>query len=82
MIRGGSEIYLLPAMPHALGSSGAQRGIGRALVLAMVALIVVALEAEADEICVEAAAPVMARTTMKARTIFFTTDYLLSCIYV
>ena len=56
--------------------------MGRALVLAMVALIVVALEAEADEICVEAAAPVMARTTMKARTIFFTTDYLLSCIYV
>jgi hypothetical protein len=45
--------------------------MGRALVLALVALIVVALEVEADEICVEAAAPVMARTTMKARTIFF-----------
>jgi hypothetical protein len=47
--------------------------MGRALVLAMVALTVV--EVEAEEICVEAAAPVMARTTMKARTIFFTMDY-------
>jgi len=61
-------------MPQALGSSGAQRGMGRALVLAMVALTVV--EVEAEEICVEAAAPVMARTTMKARTRFFTMDYL------
>jgi hypothetical protein len=68
-------------MPHALGSSGAQVGMGSALVLATIALTVV-LEVEADEICVEAAAPVRARTTMKARTIFFTMDYLLSCIYV
>jgi len=64
--------YYLPAMPHALGSSGAQVGMGRALVLAMVALtVVVAFELEADEIWVEAAAPVTARTTMKARTMFF-----------
>ena len=63
---------MLPAMPHALGSSGAQVGMGRALVLAMVELtVVVAFELEADEIWVEAAAPVTARTTMKARTIFF-----------
>ena len=71
----GSQIstcIYLPAMPHALGSSGAQVGIGRALVLAMVALtVVVAFELEADEIWVEAAAPVTARTTMKARTMFF-----------
>ena len=48
--------------------------MGRALVLATVALTV-ALEGEAEEICVEAAAPVMARMAMKARTIFFTMDY-------
>ena len=44
--------------------------MGRALVLAAVALMVV-FDVVAEEICVEAAAPVRARTTMKARTIFF-----------
>jgi hypothetical protein len=41
--------------------------MGRALVLATVILGCV----EAEEVCVEATAPVTARTTMKARTMFF-----------
>ena len=45
--------------------------MGRALVLAVAILGWV----EAEEIWVEAAAPVMARTTMKARTMFFMMEY-------
>jgi hypothetical protein len=58
-------------MPHAFGSSGAHTGIGRALVLVTPAEILVV---EAEEVWVEAAAPVRARTTIKARTIFFMMD--------
>jgi hypothetical protein len=58
---------LLPPIPQALGSSGAQTGTGMALVLATA--ILVWLEAEA--IWAEAAAPVRARTTTKVRTTNF-----------
>jgi len=55
-------------IPQALGSSGGQVGIGTALVLAMVTLLEVLA---ALEIWVEAAKPVRARATTKARTTFF-----------
>jgi hypothetical protein len=64
------DLYLLPLLPpipQASGSSGAQTGTGIALVLATA--ILVWLEAEA--IWVEAAAPVRARTTTKVRTMSF-----------
>lgn len=50
-------------------------GIGMALFLAMTAVL-----EEAEEVWVVAAAPVRARTTTKARTMFFMTEYPKSCI--
>jgi hypothetical protein len=55
-------------MPQSLGSLGAQVGTGIKLVRA--ALICFWLD-DAEEIWVEAAAPVRTRTTTKARTMFF-----------
>ena len=55
------------AMPQPFGSSGAQLGIGNMLVRATVTLFWV----EAEEVCVEATAPVRTRTATKARTMFF-----------
>lgn len=50
-------------------------GIGAALVFATIAVL-----EEAEEVWVVAAAPVRARTTTKARTMFFMTGYPKSCI--
>lgn len=58
-------------MPQPLGSLGGQLGTGTALVLEMIIL----LEAFAEEIWLEAAKPVRARTTTKARTMFFMMEY-------
>jgi hypothetical protein len=58
-----------------LGEFGGQVGVGRALTFAVIA----ALE-EAEEVWVVAAAPVRARTTTKARTMFFMIEYPKSCI--
>ena len=56
-------------MLQALGSFRGQVGIGIALVLETTTVLeAVLLE---DVICEEAAAPVRARTTTKARTMFF-----------
>lgn len=49
------------------GSLGAHTGTGSMLVFAITVLVC----AEVLESCVEAAKPVMARTTTKARTMFF-----------
>jgi|GEM_PF-3464312 len=57
-----------PPMPQAFGSSGAQVGTGTALVLAIVTVLEVLA---AVEIWLEAAKPVRARATTKARTTFF-----------
>jgi hypothetical protein len=54
-------------MPHALGSSGGQVGIGSMLVRAEVTLFWV----EADDVWVVAAAPVSARTTTRVRIASF-----------
>jgi len=61
------EDYRPRPIPQALGSSGAHVGTGRTLTRAAVNLFWV----EADEICVEATAPVRTRTATKARTMFF-----------
>ena len=61
-------------IPQAFGSLGGHIGIGIALVLAAATFVWL----EAAAICVEAAAPVRARTTTKARTMFFM-DMLLKC---
>jgi hypothetical protein len=55
-------------MPHPRGSSGGQVGVGIALVLLNVTFAVVV---EAEEICVEAMAPVRTRTATKERTMSF-----------
>lgn len=67
--------YQPPRILQALGSLGGHMGIGIALTLA----VMVALE-EAEEVWLVAAAPVRARTTTKARTMFFMTEYPKSCI--
>jgi hypothetical protein len=54
-------------MPQALGSSGAQRGTGIALLRATETLAVV----EAEEIWVEATAPVKTRATAMVRATSF-----------
>src|SRR6185437_15707284 len=59
--------YQPPAMWHAFGSFGGHMGTGIALFFATATVVLV----EAEEIWVEAAAPVRARTTTKARTMFF-----------
>lgn len=65
-------------MLQALGSLRGQVGMGMALVLeTTIALLEATLE---EEIWEEAAAPVRARTTTKARTMFFMTGYPKSCI--
>ena len=51
-------------------------GMGMALVLEATIMVL----AEEEEIWEEAAAPVRARTTTKARTMFFMTGYPKSCI--
>lgn len=61
-------------MLQALGEFGGHIGIGEALTFA----VIVALE-EAEEVWVVAAAPVRARTTTKARTMFFMAGYPKSC---
>lgn len=53
-------------------------GVGAALVFEAA----ITLEEEAEEVWVVAAAPVRARTTTKARTMFFMTGYPKSCISV
>ena len=58
-------------MPQALGSSGGQVGMGSMLVRATVTLVFV----EAEEVWVEATAPVRTRATTKARTICFIMGY-------
>jgi len=63
--------YQPPRRLQALGESGGHIGIGIALVFEAVIVAWV----EAEEIWVEAAAPVRARTTTKARTMFFMTGY-------
>jgi hypothetical protein len=55
-------------MPQAFGSSGAHIGVGRALFLATVTLVV-----EAEEIWVEATAPVRTRAATTVRTMIFMT---------
>lgn len=67
--------YQPPRKLQPFGSFGGHMGIGAALVLA----VMVALE-EAEEVWLVAAAPVRARTTTKARTMFFMTEYPKSCI--
>jgi hypothetical protein len=62
-------------MLQALGELGGHMGIGAALVFATIAVL-----EEAEEVWVVAAAPVRARTTTKARTMFFMTGYPKSCI--
>ena len=62
-------------MLQPFGELGGHMGIGMALVLAMTAVL-----EEAEEVWVVAAAPVRARTTTKARTMFFMTGYPKSCI--
>jgi hypothetical protein len=57
-------------MPQAFGSSGAHIGTGMALFLATVTFEVV----EAEEIWVEATAPVRTRATTVARTMNFILD--------
>jgi hypothetical protein len=54
-------------MPQAFGSSGAHIGTGRALLRATVILALV----EADEIWVEAKAPVITRAATAVRTMSF-----------
>ena len=56
-------------MPQAFGSLGGHIGVGMALFFAMVTLEV----AEAEEIWVEATAPVRTRAATTARTISFMT---------
>lgn len=58
-----------PLMPQALGSSGGQLGTGIAPTLAMVTVFDVF--AVVVEICVDAAKPVRAKATTKARTMVF-----------
>src|SRR5215475_7864167 len=55
------------AIPQAFGSSGAHMGVGRALFRATVTF----LEVEAEEIWVEATAPVRTRAATTARTTVF-----------
>lgn len=70
--------YQPPRILQPFGSSGGHMGVGMALVLEAVMVVL----AEAEEIWVEAAAPVRARTTTKARTMFFIAGYPKSCISV
>lgn len=63
-------------MLQPFGESGGHMGVGAALILEAVMVVL----AEAEEIWVEAAAPVRARTTTKARTMFFMVRYPKSCI--
>jgi len=63
-------------MLQPLGESGGHVGVGMALVLEATIMVL----ADEEEICEEAAAPVRARTTTKARTMFFMTGYPKSCI--
>jgi hypothetical protein len=58
-------------MPQAFGSSGGQVGTGSMLTLATVTLFFV----EAEEVWVEATAPVRTRATTKARTMCFIVGY-------
>jgi hypothetical protein len=58
-------------MPQALGSLGGHIGTGSMLVRVAVILCC----AEAEGVMVVAAAPVRARTTTKARTMFFMMEY-------
>ena len=58
-------------MPQALGSLGGQVGTGSMLVRAAAILSWV----EAEEVWVEATAPVRTRTTTKARTMCFIVGY-------
>ena len=58
-------------MPQAFGSSGAQLGMGSMPTLETVTLFWV----EAEEVWVEATAPVRTRTATKARTICFIMGY-------
>ena len=62
-------------MPQPFGSSGAHMGTGSMLVRATVTLFWV----EAEEVWVEATAPVRTRTATKARTMVFMELPLLSC---
>lgn len=61
-------------MLQALGEFGGHIGVGAALILEAVIVVL------AEEVWVVAAAPVRARTTTKARTMFFMTGYPKSCI--
>jgi hypothetical protein len=61
--------YQPPRRLHALGELGGQVGVGMALVLEATTVLEALLLEEV--ICEEAAAPVRARTTTKARTMFF-----------
>src|SRR5438094_282205 len=65
--------YRLEPSPQAFESSGAHIGVGSALLRAAVTLDVV----EAEEIWVEATAPVRTRAATTARTISFMTGVLL-----
>jgi hypothetical protein len=58
-------------IPQALGSLGAQVGTGIELDFAVITVVLV----EAEEICVEATAPVRTRATTKARAIKFMGKY-------
>jgi hypothetical protein len=81
MARGDTTIYFIElqknagywSIPQASGSFQGHMGIGIALVLDTVTLV----WAEAEAIRVEAAAPVRARTTTKARIRFFMIKVLL-----
>ena len=66
-----AEPYLVVPIPQAFGSSGAHMGTGSMLTLATVTLFWV----EAEEVWVEATAPVRTRTATKARTICFIMGY-------
>jgi len=61
--------YQPPFRLHPLGELGGQVGVGIALVLETTTVLEELLLEE--RICEEAAAPVRARTTTKARTMFF-----------
>jgi hypothetical protein len=65
----------MTAILQALGSSGAHMGIGRALLRATLTLAAV----EADEIWLEAKAPVMTRAATAVRITSFMVDMFLIC---
>jgi hypothetical protein len=68
--------YLPRDIPHAFGSLGSQVGTGSMLVRVAVTLLLEE-EVEAEEVRVEAVAPVRTRTTTKARMTFFMMGVLL-----